>query len=287
VKQKVEAILDDLIAAHHIADPSHVPLKTLLGLPAKKELSKSILNALYLHARQAFVTFILMAAAISLAWGGGHLRDTATMTLGSVAKEGWILESFQTDQPIVALTFEVGQTFEEVVYVLEVLAFHKMKATFFITEEWFDKYPKLTKEILTEGHDLGNMGKDLTTMCGQTRAKSEKEILSLHRKVEEEFGYEMKLFRPLYGDYDEALAKAASSLGYQCVLWSIDSLDWKEYGAEAVCQTILLSPNFGNGSVILCHCSAESIIAALDDLLVAFATNGYQSVPISTLQREE
>ena len=55
------------------------------------------------------------------------------------------------------------------------------------------------------------------------------EIMSVHKKVKELTGYEMFLFRPPYGDYDNEVITGVLSCGYYPIQWSIDSLDWKDY----------------------------------------------------------
>lgn len=49
----------------------------------------------------------------------------------------------------------------------------------------------------------------------------------------------MFLFRPPYGDYNNTLIEAADECGYYTIQWSVDSLDWKDYGADNIVKTVL------------------------------------------------
>ena len=53
-------------------------------------------------------------------------------------------------------------------------------------------------------------------------------------KVEKLTGVRPTLFRPPYGDYNNTVLEAAKACGYTSVQWSVDSLDWKDYGAEDI-----------------------------------------------------
>ena len=43
-------------------------------------------------------------------------------------------------------------------------------------------------------------------------------------------GVRPTLFRPPYGDYNNAVVRTARAAGYEVVQWSVDSLDWKNKG---------------------------------------------------------
>ena len=63
----------------------------------------------------------------------------------------------------------------------------------------------------------------------------------------------MFLFRPPYGDYDNAVVKTAKKCGYYTIQWDVDSLDWKDYGVDSIIKTVTEHKHLGNGSIILCH----------------------------------
>ena len=109
------------------------------------------------------------------------------------------------------------------------------------------------------------------------------EIQQLHDKVKELTGKDMTLFRPPYGDYNNQVVETANSLGYDVIQWSVDSLDWKDYGADNIIATILNHKNLDNGAIILMHNGAKYTKDALEQVITGLQDMDYEIVPISKL----
>ena len=93
----------------------------------------------------------------------------------------------------------------------------------------------------------------------------------------------MQLFRPPYGDYDDAVVLNARENGYYPIQWSIDSLDWKDYGVDDIITRICDNKQLTGGAIILCHNGAKYTADALDTMLTNLEEQGYKIVPISKL----
>ncbi len=111
--------------------------------------------------------------------------------------------------------------------------------------------------------------------------EKKEELMAVHRKVQELTGYEMFLFRPPYGDYDNAVVNVAKDCGYYTIQWDVDSLDWKDYGVDSIIKTVTEHKHLGNGSIILCHNGAKYTAQALDTLIKKLKEQGYSIVPVS------
>lgn len=172
---------------------------------------------------------------------------------------------------------------EDTKKILEILKKHDVKVTFFMTGGWVDAYPDDVKMILAEGHDLGNHSQNHKNMSQLSDAEKENELMTVHNKVKGLTGYDMFLFRPPYGDYDAAVVKTARKCGYHTVQWDVDSLDWKDYGAESIVKMVTQHKHLGNGSIILCHNGARYTAEALDTLITSLKNAGYRFVPLSEL----
>ncbi len=146
-----------------------------------------------------------------------------------------------------------------------------------------ESYPDDVKAILAGGHDLGNHSENHKNMSQLSNEEKKEELMKVHEKVRELTGYEMFLFRPPYGDYDNAVVNVAKDCGYYTIQWDVDSLDWKDYGADAIIKTVTQHKHLGNGSIILCHNGAKFTAQALDTLIAALKNEGYTFVPISEL----
>lgn len=195
--------------------------------------------------------------------------------------------SVETEEKAAALTFEAAWDEDGTKKVLDILKDCQVQASFFVTGEWARLYPDTVKRIVKEGHDLGSLGETHQNMSRMTQKEQEEEIRSTHKTVEEEVGVKMSLFRPPYGRYGESLIRTARDLGYQTVCWSVDSMDWKDYGAEAVASTVLKDPELKNGAVIRLNSEAKYTPEALPKLIQGLQKEGYQLVPLSKLLYNE
>lgn len=148
---------------------------------------------------------------------------------------------------------------------------------------WVEAYPDDVKAILAAGHDLGNHSENHKNMSQLSDSECEEELMSVHNKVLELTGYEMFLFRPPYGDYDNHVIKMAYKCGYYPIQWDVDSLDWKDYGVDSIIKTVTEHKHLGNGSIILCHNGAKYTAEALETLITTLQGQGYEFVPISQL----
>lgn len=188
-----------------------------------------------------------------------------------------------TEEKKVALSFDAAWGNEDTEELLSILEAHDLHVTFFMTGEWVENYPEDVKAILAAGHDLGNHSENHKNMSELSDEEKKEEILSVHRKVKDITGYDMFLFRPPYGDYDNALIDVLKDCEYYGIQWDVDSLDWKNEGVDAILETVTKHKNLGNGSIILCHNGGEYTAEALDALIIELEAQGYEIVPVSEL----
>lgn len=188
-----------------------------------------------------------------------------------------------TSEKKIALSFDAAWGNEDTTKILEILQKHDVHVTFFMTGGWVESYPDDVKAILAAGHDLGNHSENHKNMSQISDEEKKEELMKVHTKVQELTGYEMFLFRPPYGDYDNAVVKTAKDCGYFTIQWDVDSLDWKDYGVDSIIKTVTQHKHLGNGSIILCHNGAKFTAQALDTLIATLKNEGYSFVPISEL----
>ena len=191
--------------------------------------------------------------------------------------------SVETDEKKVALSFDSAWGSDSTRTILEILKKYNIHATFFVTGEWAENYPEDVKAIYHAGHDLGNHSESHRDMTTLSEEEQEQELMSVHRKIKEVTGVEMNLFRPPYGDYDDSVIKMATKNGYYSIQWSVDSLDWKDYGADSIVSTVLDNKELQNGAIILCHNGAKYTADALERLIIGLQKKGYEIVPVSEL----
>ena len=92
-----------------------------------------------------------------------------------------------------------------------------------------------------------------------------------------------RYFRPPNGDYDDLVVLAANELGYETIIWAVDSLDWKNPGVSYIVERIskLTFP----GAIILFHASdsTRETDQALPMVLENLKTAGYELMPLGQL----
>ena len=189
----------------------------------------------------------------------------------------------ETEEKVIALSFDAAWGNEDTQEIQDILERQDVKVTFFMTGGWVEAYPEDVKLIYEAGHDLGNHSENHLNMSQLSMAEIEEEIMLVHNRVKDITGYEMCLFRPPYGDYDNDVITGVENCGYYAIQWSIDSLDWKDYGADSIIQKVTCHKNLNNGAIILCHNGAKYTADALEEMIVNLKEQGYTFVKISDL----
>jgi peptidoglycan/xylan/chitin deacetylase (PgdA/CDA1 family) len=102
--------------------------------------------------------------------------------------------------------------------------------------------------------------------------------------VEKVSGQVPKVFRPPYGEYSNKVIEVSRELGYETVIWSIDSLDWRGTSQDDMEKRILRKLH--NGAIIRFHVTGRNTPAALSQIIQNIKENGYEIVPLSQLLLE-
>lgn len=228
---------------------------------------------------------ILVAAAVCAVGFGYHWKQNPALISVHSTVNGRELPIYnvQTDEPKISISFDAAWGNDDTSKILEVLKKHQIHATFFMTGGWVESYPDDVKAILADGHDLGNHSENHKNMSQLSEEEIQSELMTVHNKVKELTGYDMFLFRPPYGDYDNEVIQTVKGCNYYPIQWSIDSLDWKNYGVEDIINRVCNSDKLQGGAIILCHNGAKYTAEALDQLLTGLEEKGFQLVPISEL----
>lgn len=183
----------------------------------------------------------------------------------------------------VAMSFDSVRGSGDTQKILEILKKHDVKATFFVEGRWVGAYPEEVRAIQAAGHDLGSLGGEHKDMTQLSREGKVAELTDVHKKVKELTGIDMELFRPPLGAYDDEVVRTARENGYYTIQWSVDSMDWKDYGADAIIEAVCSHKDLDNGAIILCHNGAKYTVQALDGMIAGLRSQGYEIVPVSRL----
>ena len=212
-----------------------------------------------------------------------HLGDTAIAVNSTYGDRELPIYSVDTEEKKIAISFDAAWGAEDFPKIIEVLDKHNIKTTFFMTGEWVEKYPECVKTLVEKGHDLGNHSATHPDMTKLSKEAQKEQILKVHDVVKELTGYEMELFRPPYGAYNNEVIRTCYEIGYYPIQWSVDSLDWKDLSATEIINKVCNHKALDNGAIILCHNGAKHTAEALDEMLANLKNQGYEIVPISEL----
>ncbi len=228
------------------------------------------------------VALVLICGLLAV-WGAARLIPESVTVSNSVDGRELPIYCVQTDQKVVGLSFDAAWGNSDSDQILAILKKHNVHVTYFMTGGWVEAYPEDVKKILAAGHDIGNHSENHKNMSQLSNEENKEELMKVHNKVKELTGYEMDLFRPPYGDYDNDVIKVATECGYYTCQWSVDSLDWKNYGVDPLIKTVCEHKNLDNGAIILMHNGADYTADALDAILTGLKEQGYSILPLSEL----
>ncbi len=177
----------------------------------------------------------------------------------------------------VSLMFNVYWGTEEVYGILDVLKEHGVKATFFLGGSWADDNVACVKKIAEEGHEIGSHGyfhrdhDKLSLQANREEIRTSVEFLSLAA------GREITLFAPPSGAYNEDTVTAAEELGLSTVMWSKDTIDWRDKDEELCFSRA--TKNVKGGDLVLMH-PMEHTLKALPRILDYYESHGLTLVTV-------
>ena len=180
----------------------------------------------------------------------------------------------------VALTYDDGpggRTPE----LLDMLAAHDAKATFFVTGLPVREHPWTVRRAYAEGHEIANHTldhPDLATIgAGAVRSNLE----TTQALVQRETGHTMNLMRPPYGSRNGTVDQVTEELGLAQILWGVDTNDWKDRKAGVVSERAL--DGASDGAIILMHDIHDTTIDASRKIIRELDERGYTMVTVSQL----
>jgi peptidoglycan/xylan/chitin deacetylase (PgdA/CDA1 family) len=138
-----------------------------------------------------------------------------------------------------ALTFDDGPNGDTTERLLELLARHQAKATFFLVGKFVQAQPALARRIAEQGHALGNHTMTHPRLLLQGPTATHQEIADGGKAIADATGVEAKIFRPPFGGRWPHTLRAARELGLVPVMWNALGMDWKETDAAKVASRLL------------------------------------------------
>lgn len=175
------------------------------------------------------------------------------------------------DKKMVSFMVNVAWGNEYLEPILSTFKRENVKATFFLDGTWLKNNKELAARIAEEGHELSNHAYSHPDMAALTRAQQYAQI-SKTEELLNAMNVTNKWFAPPSGSYNAATVQVAREQGLMTVLWTIDTVDWRNPPADGVIRKI--DAKLHPGALILMHPTATSR-DALAGMIASAKAKGY------------
>ncbi len=185
-------------------------------------------------------------------------------------------KSKKKNKKTIYLTFDQGYENGYTSKILDILKKKKVKATFFILQDYAERNPELVKRMIDEGHTVGNHSVSHPSLPKISIEEAKQEIMGLHNYVKEKFGYEMTEFRPPRGEFSERVLQLVNECGYKTVMWSFAYEDWDVDNQPNESKALEKVTNAKhNGAIYLLHSVSETNTKILGSVIDNLKKDGY------------
>ena len=138
----------------------------------------------------------------------------------------------------VALTYDDGPSERYTGALLELLARHDVRATFFLIGNHVRRYPELARSVADAGHLIGNHTVMHPDLARKDLARIRNELMECQNILADVTGVVPKYFRPPYGSRRPAVLRMAREFGLTPVLWNVAAQDWNPIGVDAMLRRV-------------------------------------------------
>lgn len=218
------------------------------------------MRVIFIRKRPMLYFLILVLVFVFLYFAGKQFYKKTVPTINPIYIGN-------TNQNALALMVNVDWGAEILPAMLGVFKDKSVKATFFISGKFAKNNPQLVSAVYEDGHEIGNHGYSHPHPDNLSIAENEKEIVSTEEAFNNLNVKWSKLFAPPYGEHKEHVVKAAENQGYKTIMWTLDTIDWKEPSPQTIINKLVQKAD--NGSLILMHpkkCTLDALPKVIDSL---------------------
>lgn len=233
------------------------------------------MKKLFYGKKLRIISDIMLAAIIAVVFTVGFSSQAAVPIYGNVTEAVY---RGNVNEKRVSLMFNVYENAETVRKIVDVLSGYNAKATFFVGGCWADDNETTLKYIVDSGNEIANHGyfhKDHKKLDYES---NKQEIALTEKMVYALSGVKTNLFAPPSGSFSGVTLSAATDLGYKVVMWSSDTIDWRDSDGEKIFTRA--TKNLSSGELVLMH-PKEHTLKVLPRILEYCIKNGFSVVTVS------
>jgi len=192
-----------------------------------------------------------------------------------------------------ALTYDDGPNDPHTFRLMEILAKHNVKATFFLIGRYVKQRPDIARELVQGGHVVGNHTFSHPNLIFASAHETTMQLRECEEALADAVGEQSLLFRPPFGGRRPGTLKIARALGLEPVMWNVTGWDWKGKPADYVEQRV--SRQIRGGNVILLHdgshvafgADRSQTMIATDRLIARYKAEGYEFVTVPEMMGKQ
>lgn len=198
--------------------------------------------------------------------------------------------AFGADARQICLTYDDGPNDPHTLRLLEVLARHEVRATFFMIGQFVKARPDIARAVVSAGHVIGNHTYTHPRLLLCSAGRVRQELDDCHREIENATGVKVSLFRPPFGARRPAVLKIARERGYTPVMWTVTCFDWSETTPEGVERRAIkrITKQKDRGKIVLLHdgghlrvgADRKHTVIATDRLIRRYKNEGFRFVTV-------
>jgi peptidoglycan/xylan/chitin deacetylase (PgdA/CDA1 family) len=189
----------------------------------------------------------------------------------------------------IALTYDDGPNDPHTLKLLDVLAKHNVRATFFLIGRYVRQHPDIARAVAQAGHVIGNHTFTHPLLIFKTERQTRTQLIDCHQALEDAVGEHSNLFRPPFGGRRPATLRIARELGLQTVVWNVTGYDWNAPPAGVIEKKV--ARQMRGGDVILLHdgghramgANRAQTVTATDNLIRRYKDDGCEFVTVEEM----
>ena len=186
----------------------------------------------------------------------------------------------------IALTYDDGPNDPHTLQLLEALARHNVRATFFMIGRHVRQKPEVAREVAKAGHAIGNHTDSHPNLIFVSTTRLKVELSRCRDSIEQALGTHSNLFRPPFGGRRPQTLRVARAVGLLPVMWNVTGWDWNAKPADLIEPKI--TRQIRGGDVILLHDGGHLAMGAdrsqtvilTGRLITRYKAEGYEFVTI-------
>ncbi len=190
----------------------------------------------------------------------------------------------------IALTYDDGPNDPHTLRLLDVLAKHGVRATFFMIGRYVQQRPDIARAVAQAGHVIGNHTFTHPLLTYKSAAQTRAELVDCRKALNDAIGAHSNFFRPPFGGRRPGTLRVARELGLETVMWNVTGYDWNAPPASTIEKKV--ERQMRGGDIVLLHdgghramgADRAHTVIATDNLIRRYKDQGYEFVTVELMQ---